>query len=45
MSLFKKEILIVIDRDESIVLAALLGDAWPCKPYMAELAQRTPSTL
>lgn len=33
------------DQDEKIMLAALLGGVWPRNPFMAELAQETPSTL
>ncbi|XP_041019355.1 uncharacterized protein LOC121261165 [Juglans microcarpa x Juglans regia] len=42
---FNKEKMIADDQDEKIMLAALLGGVWPRRPFMAELAKKTPSML
>ncbi|XP_042973107.1 uncharacterized protein LOC122304911 [Carya illinoinensis] len=45
LSLFNKECMTIDDQDEKITLAVLLGGMWPRNPFMARIAQRTPTTL
>ncbi|KAF5481765.1 hypothetical protein F2P56_002393 [Juglans regia] len=45
LSRFNKECIAIVDQDEKITLAALLGGVWPRSQFMAELARRNPMTL